>query len=222
MSLSLSYNFDTYKWTVNGKAARMLQVSEGTRAFIRHGSDSILKVDRDIPQSLSEFTNYHNAPLRWRKYLAPALDSGPLPNDCQYWEFDDDRTFGWVLQKRIPILRLYDWKSCLYRSVSRQRALGLSPREWYRRVDKHAQLLDDFALDLIQVATNWCDGGQRQYSVVKGRVLVHDYASCRVRSIEHYRSASPAWENFTNAWAKHEEEMTNPTFSLDTTEPAVV
>lgn len=215
--LDLKYDEEYGGWFINGKKAKKFNTTgDHTRMMFKYGSDTILKVDCDIAQSLSEFLNYFAAPAKWRKYLVPVESCGNLPEEDQYYEGDETRQFGWVLQKRIPILRLDDWVVAQRKSVSRRTLLGMDTRTWQKAVHQRAQLMDDFAKDLIEVTSWWQDASQRQYSIVKGKVMVHDYASCRIRTDDEYKNAEREWDAFDKRWSNWESVLNSPIDVLDT------
>jgi hypothetical protein len=196
---------------VNGVAAKPLYVSEGTRSIYKCGSNCLIKVDTSMAQSLSEYDNYTHTPRRWRKYLAPAYSAGPLPPEYHLPErHGRKRRTGWVIQQRIPIMRVFEWQENMLRADNLRRQSGLSVEKWDEEVCHRASVLRDFADDLVQTATDWEDNGDWQWSVVHGRVCVHDYASWFQRPRKEYVQTQEMWKNFTARWAPLEPYLDTP------------
>ena len=199
--------------SVNGKGtSRLNRNGDGTRYITRWGSDHILKCDTNIEQSRAEYENWLHVPFKWKKYFAPCVATGKIDDaDVRdYIDFDTtnlDLDRWWVLQKRIPILRIDDLRYDLKRAKAlRARVAGHNYQEWCRQLEYQKEMITDFAIDLIHTASDWCDGSERQFSIVKGQVMIHDYASGYVRTEESYDRALDEWQRFEDEWGNYEQQ----------------
>lgn len=211
MNPTVEYDWDHGLWKVDGKKVRRMNTDGGhTRAMFFLGSNHVLKVDYDLAQSISEWTNYHETPKRWQKYLAPAVACGVLPDCAQEHKDDPRKVQGWVVQKRIPILRASDWCENTRRASSPRVVQNLDRSAWKRAVAVRFGTMTEFAEALTEQVSGWCDARECQYSIVKGKPVIHDYANCRLRDEQEYAYWRDKWTVFTEKWDFIDDYLAQP------------
>lgn len=197
------YDDESGTTTVGGRRLRPLSDPDGdnhSRRVYQWGSSSVMKVDYDLPQSVGEWHNYWRCPARWRGYLVQPTMMGAVTvvNQGKWWT----HRRSWVVQRKISIMRRYQWERRMIQAGHDRHAVIEMGEQW-----------EDFMDDLQTCLTGWNDSGTRQWTVVGGKPMLHDYGTLEYdldNSWFQRDNQRAVWRKLDNKWRGFEMRWCAP------------